>query len=273
MDSIKSNALAAFRLLFRPVARILLRDGINWKELAAVAKSTYVQVATDSFGIRGRPTNVSRVAILTGLTRREVSRLRDESEQGGAGNFTRMNRATRVLSGWHQDHDFTDARGGPLPLPLAGNGPSFETLCARYAPDVPATTMLKELRHVGAVEEDAGGLLVARTRYYMPALMDPEQILRSGSVLADIGNTVDYNLRRDEGEPSRFERRASNPRIPARAIPEFREFIEREGQAFLERVDAWLSQHEQAEDGDVPVVRLGLGAYWIEDRITERKPS
>jgi Family of unknown function (DUF6502) len=273
MESVKTNALAAFRLLFRPVARVLLRDGINWKELAAIAKATYVEVATDSFGIRGRPTNVSRVAILTGLTRREVSRLREESEQGGPGNFTRLNRATRVLSGWHQDDDFTGAQGGPLPLPLGGNGPSFETLCARYAPDVPATTMLKELRHVGAVEEQAGGLLVARTRYYMPARMDPEQILRSGSVLADLGNTVDHNLRRAEGEPARFERRASNTRIPAQAIPEFREFIEREGQAFLERVDAWLSKHEQAEDGDTPVVRLGLGTYWIEDRIIERKPS
>lgn len=271
MESVKSNALAAFRLLFRPVARILLRDGINWKELAAVAKATYVEAATDSFGIRGRPTNVSRVAILTGLTRREVSRLRDGPGRGAPDTFTRMNRATRVLSGWHQDDDFSDAQGAPLPLPYSGEG-SFETLCTRHAADVPATTMLKELRHVGAVEEQPDGLLVARTRYYMPARMDPEQILRSGSVLSDLGNTVEHNLRRDEGEAARFERRASNTRMPARIIPEFREFIEQEGQAFLERVDAWLSKHEQPEGGDAPVVRLGLGAYWIEDSIIERKP-
>lgn len=273
MENTKSNALAAFRLLFRPVARILLRDGINWKDLAAIAKATYVEVATDSFGIRGRPTNVSRVAILTGLTRREVSRLRDEAGHGTPANFIRMNRATRVLSGWHQNDAFTGPTGGPLPLPLAGDGPSFEALCARYAPDVPATTMLKELRNVGAVDEQPDGLLVARTRYYMPAHMDPEQILRSGSVLADLGRTVDHNLRRVDAEAARFERRASNTRIPTRAIPEFREFIEREGQVFLEKVDAWLSKHEQADDGDMPIVRLGLGAYWIEDRIIERKLS
>ena len=273
MESLKSNALAAFRLLFRPIARVLLRDGVNWKELAAIAKATYVEVATDSFGIRGRPTNVSRVAILTGLTRREVSRLRSEIGQDTGSNFTRMNRATRVLSGWHQDDDFTDAEGGPLPLVFAGGGPSFEALCARHAPDVPATTMLKELRHVGAVEEQDDGTLAARTRYYMPVQMDPEQTLRSGSVLADLGNTVDYNLRRGEGEPARFERRATNTRIPVRAIPEFREFIECEGQAFLERIDAWLSQHELTGEGDETVVRLGLGAYWIEDRINERKQT
>lgn len=268
----KSPALAAFRLLFRPVARILLRDGINWKELAAVAKAIYVQAATESFGIRGRPTNVSRVAILTGLTRREVSRLREGQQQGGTEAFGRMNRATRVLSGWYQDEEFSSA-GAPGPVPFSGERASFERLCARYAPDVPATTMLKELRHVGAVEEQADGRLVARTRYYMPAAMDPEQLLRSGSVLADLGNTVDYNLRRGESEPSRFERRATNTRIPARAVPAFRTFIEAEAQAFLERVDAWLTQHEQDADGDAPRVRLGLGAYWIEDEITRRKTS
>lgn len=270
MENAKSNALAAFRLLFRPVARILLRDGINWQELAAVGKAAYVETATESFGIRGRPTNVSRVAILTGLTRREVSRLREGLQQGGSEAFGRMNRATRVLSGWYQDEKFSN-KGAPQPLPFAGAEPSFERLCGRYAPDVPATTMLKELRHAGAVDEQADGRVVARTRYYMPAAMDPEQILRSGSVLADLGNTVDYNLRRREAEPSRFERRATNTRIPARAVPAFRKFIETEAQAFLERVDEWLTQHEQDEDGDMPLVRLGLGAYWIEDEMPRRK--
>lgn len=273
MEQTHSKALAAFRLLFRPIARILLRDGINWKALAAVGKAAYVEVATESFGIRGRPTNVSRVAILTGLTRREVRRLRDTLERGATDTFERMNRATRVLSGWYQDSDFSDASGGPLPLLLSADGASFVNLCARYAPDVPATTMLKELRHVGAVEQQADGRLVARTRYYMPVSMDPEQILRSGSVLADLGNTIDHNLHRRDGEAARFERRASNTRIPARAIPAFREFIDTEGQAFLERVDAWLSKHEQAAGADAPTVRLGLGAYWIEDKIIERKQS
>ena len=270
MDPAK-HALSAFRLLFRPIARILLRDGVAWQELAGVAKAGYVRAATESFGIRGRPTNISRVAILTGLTRREVRRLRDGLEHGEAESFTHMNRATRVLSGWYQDTDFSTADGSPLPLHLNGEGSSFERLCARYAADVPVTTMLKELRHVGAVEQQPDGRVIARTRYYMPVAADPEQILRSGSVLADLGATIDHNLRRREGEPSRFERRATNTYMSPKSVPAFREFIEAEGQAFLERVDAWLSTHEQAEDG--PRVRLGVGAYWIENDFNERKTS
>ena len=70
-------------------------------------------------------------------------------------------------------------------------------------------------------------------------------------------------------EPGRFERRATNTRMPAKAVPAFREFIEIEGQAFLERVDAWLSEHELEDSDDSKSVRLGLGAYWIEGRKRE----
>ena len=252
-------------MLFRPVARVLLRAGVNWREIAEVGKVTYVEVATNEFGIRGRPTNVSRVAIMTGFTRREVRRLRDLLERETPESFTRMNYATRVLSGWWQDPAFADGHGRPRRLSVNGEEPSFAALCSRYSGDVPATTLLKELRHVGAVAEDEDGRLVAKSRVYIPVLMDPEQMLRSGSVLEDMGNTVAYNLHRQSDDPSRFERRATNTNMPETTVAEFRDFVEKEGQAFLEKVDGWLTEHECNENDDSNRVRLGFGGYWIEE--------
>lgn len=271
MDEQKTNALRAFGQLFRPVALILLRSGVNWKDLIEVGKATFVEVASSAFGVRGRPTNMSRVAILTGFTRREVRRLRGLLSEETKEASVRLNYASRVLSGWYQDKDFTDEAGKPLALPGGGPAPSFESLCGRYSGDVSATTMLKELIHVGAVSEDSDGMYVARSRYYMPVLMDPEQMLRSGSVLEDVGHTIAYNLHRESTDPSRFERRATNTRMAAAAVPEFRSFIEQEGQAFLERVDAWLTEHELPADSDEESVRLGVGTYWIEQDINERR--
>ena len=268
MEDAKTTALKALRLAFRPIARMLLKAGVNWKELVEVCKTTYVEVASEDYGIRGRPTNVSRVAILTGFSRREVRRLRDLLEQEALPAFGRMNYATRVLSGWFSDEDFLGKDGKPRALRANGGDPSFETLCARYSGDVPATTMLKELRKVGAVAENDEGRLVARSRSFIPAPTDPQQMLRIGKLLEDVGGAAAHNLHRGENEPARFERRASNTRIPESAIPAFREFVEVEGQSFLERIDAWLSEHENGEAGDG--VRLGLGAYWIEEHVSER---
>lgn len=268
MDNAKTTALKALRLAFRPIARMLLKAGINWKELVEVCKTTYVEVASEDYGIRGRPTNVSRVAILTGFSRREVRRLRELLERESLPEFGRMNYATRVLSGWFSDEDFLGADGKPRALQASGSNPSFDTLCSRYSGDVPATTMLKELRKVGAVDEDDDGRLVAKSRSFIPAPTDPQQMLRIGKLLEDVGSAVAHNLYRSENEPARFERRATNTQIPANAIPAFRDFVEVEGQTFLERIDAWLTEHEDGEADNG--VRLGLGAYWIEEHNIER---
>lgn len=269
MNNSKGSAATALRLLFRPVARIMLRAGMNWRELADVCKATYVEVATEDFGIRGRPTNISRVAILTGLTRKEVRRLRTLLQEATPDTFNRMNHATRVLSAWYQDEEFLGDDGRPAQLPPAGETRSFESLCRKYVGDVAATTMLKELKHVDAVAEEEDGTLTVKTRTYMPAMMDPARMLSSGSVLEDIGYTVAYNLHRSDEDPGRFERRATNTRIPASAVPEFRKFLENEGQAFLEQVDAWLSEHEIKESDGKDGIRLGVGTYWIAGRKRE----
>lgn len=271
MNDSKGSAATALRLLFRPIARIMLRAGINWQELVDVCKAVYVEVATEDFGIRGRPTNISRVAILTGLTRKEVRRLRTLLQDSSPQIFSRMNYATRVLSGWYQDEEFLGVDGRPVSLSPTGEKQSFESLCNKYSGDVAATTMLKELKHVAAVAEDADGTLTVKARTYMPTMTDPERMLSSGSVMEDMGYTVAYNLHRSDKDHGRFERRATNTRMPANAMPKFREFIDKEGQEFLERVDAWLSEHELDDSDDSKSIRLGMGAYWIEGRNREEQ--
>ena len=55
----KASVLMACRVLLRPIVRLLLRSGIPWKDFAELVKTTYVEIATDEFGIRGRPTNAT----------------------------------------------------------------------------------------------------------------------------------------------------------------------------------------------------------------------
>ena len=126
----KSVAHRACRLVLRPVVLMLLRIGITWREFCALAKIVYVDTATEEFGIRGRPTNVSRVSLLTGIARKEVRRLRDVLDQAEPPAPQKTSDATRVLSGWFQDPDFQDpdfqdpeyvgATGKPRPLADVG---------------------------------------------------------------------------------------------------------------------------------------------------------
>lgn len=265
----KEAALIAFRLALRPVVRLMLRSGIAWKQAADVLKQSFVEVAEQDYGVHGRVANASRVAILTGLNRREVRRIRDSIAAGTEPALTRMNSATRLLGGWHTDPEFQMPDGTPAALAIAEGTANFEDLCRRYAPDIPATAMLKELTRVGAVRSLENGAVLPAMRYYMPDPLDSDAILRAGDVIADLATTLEYNLQRDRpaGSTTRFEGRAWNADIPVAAEPSFRAFLEKEAQAMLERTDAWLAAHEQTRDLQRRnrKLRLGIGIYQIED--------
>jgi hypothetical protein len=260
----------ACRQVLRPIARLLLKAGWTWKEFAEVGKSVYVGVASREFGKRGRPANASRVAILTGLNRRDVARLRDATTHDPAASGY-MSPGSRVLSGWHQDPDFLGTGGEPraLALEATDGGPAaagFAELVRRYAPDLPVVAMLKELLAAGAVAIDDTRHVHARARSYVPRSADPNQVRLWGTVLEDVGTTLEHNLMRAADEPARFERAAISVDVDPREVAAFRAFLASEGQAFLERVDDWLTRHAASADAvERRSVRLGAGVYHIED--------
>lgn len=260
--------LAACRQMLRPIALLLIRSGLPFRKFEQLAKEVFVEVAAHRFGKRGRETNTSRIAILTGLNRKEVTRLRKAVDEPAPASpaSAMVTPAARVLTGWHQDPDFSSEQGDPLPLPADGQASSVAALLKRYGGDLPPGALLEELRRVGAVAEDAERRLVALKRYYMPTQLDAAAILRSGQVLEDLGNTVNHNLFRDEDEPTRFEGRATNDAVSRVSAAEFRAFVEERASALLLEVDEWLTQHEVPSDkAPKPARRLGIGIYTIEE--------
>jgi Family of unknown function (DUF6502) len=266
-----TQVLAAARQWLKPLVHVLIRCGIPWRDFAELARAAYVEVAIQQFGKRGRPTNVSRTAVLTGLARREVRKQRerlDVTPQPWTGYVTK---GSLVLSAWHQDPEFLDSEGKPALLPVDGEGPTFTALLRLCgASDVRATTLLKELRAVGAIQETPDGRLQALKRIYIPQMMDEQLIRLWGTVIADVASAYVHNLTRRADLAPRFERAAVHAGIAATALPEFRRFLNQEGEAFLERVDAWLTGHEarpnetELDSTSMPI-RLGVGVYQIED--------
>jgi hypothetical protein len=262
-----SQVLSATRQWLKPLIHVLIRCGVTWKDFAALAKTTYVEVATRQFGKRGRPTNVSRTAVLTGLARREVRKQRERLATAPEGWTPYVSKASLVLAAWHTDPEFMGVDGKPVLLPIEGDGASFATLVRRCgASDVRPSTLLKELRNAGALRVTPDGELEALQRAYIPHKMDELLIRLWATVISDIANTYVHNLTRSPSTPGRFERSAINSSIRASALPEFRQFLNREGQAFLERVDDWLVKHEASPGQDEEGVRLGAGVYHVQDQ-------
>jgi len=167
-EKLKQQVLDAFLLVLRPVVKILLRYGVGVSEFMEIVKTSYVDVATSEFGIRGRPTNISRIAVMTGLTRKEVRRLRTKLEGGDQSPHVKATPIVEIIHRWHSEDEFLDSHGRPAVLPFAGSEKSFSSLVKRFGGDVPPGAMRTELRRVQSVVEDENGDLQVVKRSVIP---------------------------------------------------------------------------------------------------------
>jgi len=264
----KEHVIRSCRYLLLPVVRFLLRHGITWSEFGELAKQAYVRVARDEYGIQGRPTNNSRVAMLTGLSRREVARVRDgllEAEESAGSE--QGNQISRILTGWHIDNEFTDKNGRPKDLPATGPTGSLASLLKRYAGDLPHGAIRKEMLQRGLIEELNGGQFRVLKRDFVYSELDPEIVRRMGVALHDHAATLEHNLNEERQSSPRFEAIAENGKLAPKSAEAFQELVELRGLAFLEEMDAWLSQQETNTTTDISkrTTRLGVGVYLIYD--------
>jgi len=256
----RPQLLAACRHLLAPVARLLLRSGVSWDEFAELGKQVFVDVARRDYGVQGRATNNARVAMITGLSRREVARIRDALGGAPAAEAPAASRISQVLSGWHLDPDFLDAAGQPALLPAAGEKRSVAALLRRYAGDLPHGAFLKELSSLGLVEKVGNKGYKARARDYLRSPSDPDILRQLGVALHDHAATLVHNVDGRRTAPARFEGMASTPRLAPRYARAFAEYAATRGQALL-------LKHETKSVGGAPArgMRAGFGAYLIRD--------
>jgi len=266
--SIKEHVIKSCRYLLLPVVRFVLRHGVTVNEFAELTKDAYVQVARADFGIEGRPTNNARVAMLTGLSRREVARVRDRLLDGRLpAEDSQGNRISQILTGWHVDAEFIDDNGQPKVLPATGPKGSLLRLLKRYAGDLPHGAIRKEMRQRGLIEETADGGFRVLKRDYVFSDLDPDMVNRMGVALHDHAATLEHNLNESRRAAPRFEAIADNISIKPSTYRAFQKLVEERGLSFLEEMDGWLSENElnTSTDSSARSVRMGVGVYLIYD--------
>jgi hypothetical protein len=258
---------AAVLRLLRPLIRILLRNGVSFGTFADLAKWVYLDVATKEFGISGRKQSISRVSVITGLSRREVMRVRQLPRPDVSAVTERHNRAARVIAAWRRENEFLDAAGHPLALPMEGRGPTFGDLVRRFSGNVPPRAILDELTRVGAVEELKDGRLCLRARAYIPKSTDAGRLHLLGTDVKLLLSTIDHNLNPGPSGPL-FQRKVAYDNLPREVLPQFRRQFAEKAQALLESADRWLAQRDRDATPSVEGTgrhRAGFGIFFFEE--------
>jgi len=260
MSSILQKAVTR---VLSPLVRLLLRHGVSHGEFSSWAKQAYVKEAARHFGIEGKPPTVSRMAIVTGINRKEVKRLLDLPAEIEP-DIGKHNRAMRVVTGWLQDAEFHDANGRPNILQYGDADDAFNTLVRRYGGDVPARAVLDEFLRVGTVKQ-CGDTVELLTLGYVPHKSQEAMLDLFATSARDLLTTLDFNL--SDTDHNRLQLSVAYDKISTEDLTQFRRVSRDKSMVLLRELDEWLKEHDQGRDTptDGNQHRVGLGLYLIEE--------
>ncbi|SFI94706.1 hypothetical protein SAMN04488095_1803 [Jannaschia pohangensis] len=224
--------------LLMPVARLAIGRGLGVRDLSDPLKRAFLAVAEQQEGARQTD---SRLALVTGLQRRDVVRLRD------ARPAERLPSApARLLTDWPE---------GAATLPRIGPAPSFEALARATSQDIHPRTLLDLLVAAGSVAAEGDDVRLVR-RAYVPGGGSPEQLEYLAANLHDHGTAAVSNVL---SGAEFFDRAAHYTGFHADQVEDLRALFERRQMEVLREI----AQAASAMEGGGPLrARFGGYAYW-----------
>jgi len=273
-DGIQPPAMAAIRYLLRPLVRLLLSHGVSFQSFCDLVRSVYVKVAEEEFKLASKPQTDSRISLLTGIHRREVNRLRNESvTEIDLPQHSSM--SALLLTIWSGHPEYLDEQGLPIPLPrLAGNGKdrSFESLVQSVSKDFRPRVVLDEWLRQGVASLDKDD----RVHLVADAFVQPqgaeEKIYYFGQNIHDHLAATVHNLA--GGAPPFLERCVFYDKLSAESARELADYTRGVGMRALHSVNKRAAELQKRDHGRPDAVyRTNFGVYNFNETETDDELS
>ena len=256
--------VAAIRYILRPLIRLLLSHGISFQIFCDLVKSTYVKVAEEEFRLDSKPQTDSRISLLTGIHRREINRLRNET-------VTEINLSQHasmsalLLTIWSGYPEYLDEQGLPIPLPRFSNKDvdlSFETLVQSVSKDFRPRVVLDEWLRQGIVTLDNEDRVYLSADAFVQPQGIEEKIYYFGQNIHDHLAATVHNL--SGGAPPFLERCVFYDKLCADSTKEIADYSRVVGMRALHAVNkraAELQKRDQKRQDALH--RANFGVYYF----------
>ena len=273
-DTARAHLIHAFRKVLRPLVKILIRAGVRHDEFVEVIKGVYVEAAVrDGTGQAG-PLTRSRVALATGVPRRDVDRYIDNEALLTPPAPTHATTLTEVLHIWNTDPRYLGPYGVPLEIDFDTTpGRRFTELVRRADPVADAVMVLDDLVRSGVVVMSGERYLKVTSRSYVIAdLLSPQALEYFGATISNLARTLEHNMV-TEAERKLLQRSVIADRgLPKALLPEFEGYVKARAQQMLAEVDDWLGQRAGPDfEPDDTTVGTGVTVFHYVENTPERE--
>lgn len=155
------HAVDAVEQLLQPLAQLMVGHSVQLSAVTELLKKALVEAALESSANAKRTMTDSGIAILTGVHRKDVRRLRDEPEQVSAAEAYAplMSIGAQVVARWISDPVYLSTHNkarvlARTPRHAKPGEPDFTTLVAEISSDIGARAVLDELLRLGILKNN-----------------------------------------------------------------------------------------------------------------------
>lgn len=205
-------AAQAIAQVLQPLARLMIDHGLQLPSMVELLKKALVDEAIGAYGLADKASSDTRIALLTGVHRKDVKRLREAPETNVLAT-PMVPVAASVVARWISDPHYLNADQSARPLartPKRGQTgePDFTTLVAEVSRDVGARAVLDELARLGVVQLQDDGYVALKTNAFVPKEGLSESFHFLAANVSDHLATAVHNLAPDRSGPLMLEQSA-----------------------------------------------------------------
>lgn len=268
--ALKAHFVSAIRRLLRPIVRQVITYGVSYPAFDRVVREVFVDVAEHDFALAFKRQTDSRIALVSGLNRKEVSQLRRRAAMQEPLPDLEGATITRVIGRWMAGPPYAAPDSIPRRLPYEAAHPraaSFARLARDIVgADIPVRSVLDELLRTGAAELLPNGDVELRREVHLPSGDAEGKLTLLGSDPAELFATIIHNV--EHADTPWLQRKVVYNNIGADALAALHAEARRVGEEFIRRANALLASYDRDRSSDAPGgkrSRVVLGAYYFEE--------
>jgi hypothetical protein len=267
-DPIRRATTGALAHVIDPLVGLMFDAGVTVQEFNHILRNRAVHAAAGRVTRESGSCSKSRIAIMTGLPRSEVTRILGSISRESGISYG-QHPARRVLAAWYDNPHFLTVSGEPAALPIFGKRRSFERLVAMHGAGIPVRAMLDELTQINAVQRLADQKVRAISRVPISTGLTPIAIAAVGERCRDLLRTLTKNVRLHL--PPLFEATALTSDADPEMVPILRRELAEQGASFINAANSLLKRSRYKRGGNSTISaakrRLGVTVYYFEEEL------
>ena len=273
-----STLVKTLRHALRPFVRLMLSHGIHYPYFAELLKGLFVEITEKDFRLDGKPPTDSRVSLVSGVHRKDVSRLRSKLRSPDEEVPIVVSLGAELVARWLGTPRYLDDSGKPRPLARfarEGGELSFEALVASVSSDIRSRVVLDEWLRLGIARLDDERRVCLNTDAFVPTKGLDEKIYYFGHNIHDHTAAAVHNLLEESQSGSGkftpfMERSVYCDELSPTSLQSLSGQCEALGmQALLEANKSTLEAYtkDQADTAAQPRYRMTFGVYFYAEQM------